>query len=480
MNNLRRVAGNLFSLFSGEVVSSALAFVITIVLARRLSDEGFGRLAFVQATMVYFILAVDLGLSTFGIREIARKPEHLPIISGQIISLRLLMAGIVAIPLAIGVIFWPMPQEMRWLFWGSLLGLFAHALNPEFIFQGAERMAGVSVWRILVHLFYLLLIFLLVFDRGQLWIITLLRASAEAFTLLLILVWAISSSGFRLNLSWNPTLWRSYLRESLIMAASVVAIKLYYTFDTLMLGIMDRPETVGWYQAGYKIILLFIGLAGIVQMAFGPVFSRSSKPESLESSVKMFATVLYLAAILSTSFLVFLKTEIIQILFGSMYTGSVQCLALLAISMFFVFISTIFMAPLLFIGRQKDYLAIVMSGAILNIILNLLLIPKYSYNGAAVATIVSNFGMMLLSMRRYYSITVQIHTISYVSKWIIVFLLINLLIYWLLGSGVGPLAAALLLTFSIYSVFNYEYIRKIFGELRRIASYFSEKRTCQK
>jgi len=135
---------------------------------------------------------------------------------------------------------------------------------------------------------------------------------------------------------------------------------------------------------------------------------------------------------------------------------------------------------LLFIGRQKDYLAIVMSGAILNIILNLLLIPKYSYNGAAVATIVSNFGMMLLSMRQYYSITVQFHTISYVSKWIIVFLLINLLIYWLLGSGVGPLAAALLLTFGIYSVFNYEYIRKIFGELRRIASYFSEKRTCQK
>jgi len=108
------------------------------------------------------------------------------------------------------------------------------------------------------------------------------------------------------------------------------------------------------------------------------------------------------------------------------------------------------MAPLLFIGRQKDYLAIVMSGAILNIILNLLLIPKYSYNGAAVATIVSNFGMMLLSMRQYYSITVQFHTISYVSKWIIVFLLINLLIYWLLGSGVGPLAAALLLTFGIY------------------------------
>ena len=115
MKNTRRVAGNLVSLFSGEAVSSILAFVITILLARRLTDEGFGRLAFVQSIMVYLALVMDMGLGTFGAREIARRPESLAEYSSAIFSLRLLLGAAVALPFAVIVAVWPMPAEMRWL-----------------------------------------------------------------------------------------------------------------------------------------------------------------------------------------------------------------------------------------------------------------------------------------------------------------------------------------------------------------------------
>jgi len=48
----------------------------------------------------------------------------------------------------------------------------------------------------------------------------------------------------------------------------------YFTFDTLMLGLMDSPQTVGWYNAAYKIVLQFVGLILVVQFVFGPVLAR--------------------------------------------------------------------------------------------------------------------------------------------------------------------------------------------------------------
>jgi O-antigen/teichoic acid export membrane protein len=465
VNNVKRVAGNLFSLFSGEAVSSALAFVITILLARRLSDEGFGRLAFVQSIMVYLVLVVDLGLSTFGTREIARKPEKIEEISTNIFSLRLTTAGLMAIFLAMSLLFWPMATEMRWLYFGVLLGLFTQALNPEFLFQGSERMLGVSAWRVLVHLFYLILVFILVVERKQLWVVTIVRTAAEGLTIIILSLLIYRHYNFRFCYQVNFKLWKRYLKESLIMAASVVVIKLYYTFDTFMLGIMDRPETVGWYQAGYKVVLLFIGLAGMVQMAFGPIFART-KSESLEVNVKLFATMLYLIAILSTSFLVFLNHKIIYLLFGIAYSESSSCLALLAYSMFFVFIGTIFMAPLLFIGRHKQYLKIVCIGAIINIILNLVLIPIYSYNGAAFATIISNFAMVLVAIKEYYLATLQRESIIYITKWVVVYIILSLLSLWYWGEGFISMIFSIALTLGLYTIFNTGYLGKIIDGLK--------------
>ena len=426
--------------------------------------------------MVYLLLAVDLGLSTFGTREIARQPEHLHEIAGQILTLRLLMAGFVAVPLALGIIFWPMAPAMRWLYWGSLLGLFTQALNPEFIFQGLERMSGVAAWRVLVHFFYLVLIFLLVPGLEELWIVTLLRTIAEAVTLFVLVLWVKQRYGFRFYLRWLPDSCRKFLRESLVMAASVVVIKIYYTFDTFMLGLMDRPEAVGWYQASYKVVLLFIGLAGMVQMAFGPAFARSSKSESLDSTVKLFATALYIIAIVATSFLVCLNQELIQMLFGAGYSESIKCLAILAYSMFFVFIGTIFMAPLLFVGKHKEYLLIVSSGAIVNIVLNLVLIPKFGIDGAAIATTISNISMMLLAMKEYHAFSLSKGTIIYAVKWMIIFLFFNIVSVRLWEGGIIPFTLTLALTLVTYALFNSAYIKRFSGELISIFQSLSESR----
>jgi O-antigen/teichoic acid export membrane protein len=397
VSSVRRVAGNLFSLFSGEAISSALAFVITILLARRLSDEGFGRLALVQSVMVYLTLFMDMGLGTFGAREIARYPDRLGAYAGSIFSLRLLLSLIVAVPFAAAVAFWPMPAEMRWLCWGSALGLFTQALNPEFAFQGSERMSGIAAWRVLVHAFYLLLIFVLVAGRGQLWAVPFLRFAAEAFTLLLLGTWLFRSRGQVPAFTWQPGIWRGYLRESLVMAASVVVIKLYYTFDTIMLGIMDKPEAVGWYQAAYKVVLLFNGATVLVQVAFAPYFARFwQDPGQMVKVMTRYAIILvYLGSIASLP-LILLHEELIGMIYGTGYAGAANILSLLSISLYGVFLYSIFLGPLLYSGRQKKYLLFLSIAAGLNILFNLLLIPAFSLIGAATAVILSSICLLVI------------------------------------------------------------------------------------
>jgi len=392
------VAGNLVSLFSGEAVSSILAFVITILLARRLTDEGFGRLAFVQSIMVYLALVMDMGLGTFGAREIARRPESLAEYSSAIFSLRLLLGAAVALPFAVIVAVWPMPAEMRWLCWGSALGIFTQALNPEFAFQGSERMSGIAIWRVLVHLFYLTLIGVIVTDRGELWVVPLLRFAAEAITLILIAVFLLKKHTHMPTFVWRPVVWHGYLRESLAMAASVVVIKIYYTFDTIILGIIHTPSDVGIYQAAYKIILPFSSTVSLALMVFAPYFSRYWRdPESMIRVIKNYAILLIYIGSVTSIPLILLHKKLIFMIYGSLYLNAKIPLLLLAISLFLTFLSAVFLGPLLFSGKQKKYLLFLAIQAGLSIVLNLILIPPFGYVGAASVAIASSIFLLIIS-----------------------------------------------------------------------------------
>jgi len=403
MSTGRRVAKNLFALFIGEAVSSGLAFLITILLARRLGDEGFGRLAFVQAMMVYFTLLTDMGLSTFGAREIARMPEKAAEIAGRIFSIRLTFALVLIVLFSAGLWFYPVPAEMKWLCFGSILALLTQALNPEFAFQGTERMSGIAAWRIGVHAFYLLMIFFLVGGRSDLWQVPFYRLAAESIVILLLawITWRFLRSGARWR--FQPAVWKSYLKESAVMAASVVVIKLYYTFDTFMLGIMDRPEAVGWYNAAYKIVFLFNGITVLVQIAFAPQFSRYfMDKEEMQNILEKYGFLLtYLGAISSIP-LIIVNKELIGLIYGIKYFGAEEPLLYLSLSLYLVFLFSIFLSPMLYSGKQRKYLKYLFIGAIINISINFILIPFFSLIGAAITIILSNLCLFIMVSRDYF------------------------------------------------------------------------------
>jgi O-antigen/teichoic acid export membrane protein len=398
LSRTRRIAGNLFYLFSGEVISSALAFVITVWLARKLSDEGFGYWAFVQSVVVYLTLVVDLGLSTYGAREIARFPDRAREFIVNLVTIRGLLAIILFVIFSGGVFLSNLTTEMKLLYVGGALLVFDQAFNPEFAFQGIERMSGVGFWRIGVHLFYLIPVLLLVHSRADLWLVPYSRAVATVFSLIFVWFMLRKLIGRSPQKLVNLRIWKDYVRVSVVMAASVVVIKLYYTFDTFMLGLMGRPEAVGWYSAAYKIVLLFTGLANLVQIAFGPSFSKERDDlPALDQTVGRFALFLGFLGCWFTGAMFFFSQDLLQLLYGSSYLAATDSLKWLSVSGLSVFLGTVFLAPLLFSGEHALYLYAVLAGAVINVIANLVLIPHFSLLGAAWSVNLSNLVILVVA-----------------------------------------------------------------------------------
>ena len=399
MSTIRKIGKNIVWLISGDFFVKLAAFFTTIYLARKLTAVGFGKLAFVQSIGVYLYLIVDSGLSVYGTREIARCPSKRDYWIVNILGVRITLAFIIIVIFFIIVWFLNIEIGTKYLLIGTSLWLIPIAINIEFAFQGVERMEFVSLSRLMSQIFYLILILLFIESLSNLVMVPIYRALGGTLSsVILIGIYLKYFSKFSFE-SLDIKIWSSFLKDSFLIGASFIVIKVYYTFDTIMLGLMDKPEVVGWYNAAYKIILLFVGLASLFQTAFAAAFSsKKENLKELKDVLKRYSQILFFLASFSSGFLILAAKPIVHVIYGEIYSNSINALVLLSFSLYFIFLDTIYMTPLLFTGNQKFYLFAVLGGAFANLILNFLLIPSFSYLGAAAATVFSNMIVFFLGM----------------------------------------------------------------------------------
>jgi O-antigen/teichoic acid export membrane protein len=344
----------------------------------------------------------DLGLAVFGTREMAKDKSKAEYIATNILAIRSSIAIVLFVLLSISVAFLDLTWEMKMLLWGCGLTLLTQAWNPEFIFQGLERMAGIATWRILIQLLYLIPVVLFVHSRQNLVQTPIFRFAAEytAVVITAILVWKVVG-----GLHWHSVdvqIWSRYIRESVVIALSVLVIRVYYSFDTFMLGMLDRPETVGWYNAALKIVQLLIAMAGIIQASFAPVIAKEAGDSArLDRVISRFGILLTFVGTLAAGTVIVLNRFIVATLYGASYLNAATPLILLCLSTLVNYMATAFTAALIFGGRQKDYLKIVIISALVNLSLNALLIPWQSYIGAALANLACNVTLLLAALPYY-------------------------------------------------------------------------------
>ncbi|MBC7248223.1 MAG: oligosaccharide flippase family protein [Actinobacteria bacterium] len=425
-----RALSNITSLVASTIIAEAIGFVTVAFLARKLTAVGFGRLAFAQAILAYFVLLGDFGLNLFGTREVARDRGNIRKIVNGVVTLQGTLSIIAAALMLLFAILIHRPSEDKSIIMLYAITIILTGISIDWAFRGLERMVIVAYSRIFRALLYAGLVFLLVKDQSDILNVPLNAIISAALSVAVMAVIYIRKYGW-IKPYFNLKFSKYALMTGIPFFFSIVLIRIYYNLDTVMLGFMKSDEMVGLYNAAYKIILVILGLGSLLQEAFFPLYSRYYKESReklqilLNISEKVYATIALPIGVGGT----LLAKPLLILIYGNNYEGATIPFQILIWTVVVILFSLTFGFTLMSCDMERAYMLGVGCGALANIILNSLLIPPFGMTGAAVATLAAEVVVIIYMIVKSRRIA-RIHVEKYIFRPAISSTVMGLAIAW--------------------------------------------------
>ncbi len=411
VRQFKSILPNLTSLTLSEIVFRSVNFFSNVFIARYFSVQKFGELGFVTSIIAYFNIIIDFGFEIYGIRETAKSPSEHGLIFNRIVNVKLFLSLITFGLILITSFLFPSGDE-KYLYMLYGLTLISSSINFSWYYKAIEKMKIIFQARTLAGLIFISLIVLLTVTFKSIIIVPVVLVISQ---LVEFSVYKKHSSE-RLLISFHNILnnVKDLFGETFLIGLSSFFILIYYNLDMVMLGFYKGDAEVGIYNAAYKIFLIFIVPFQLILTSFFPKLSQNkpSKNKNFQSLFYSYSLSLLIPALVLFFILYYFSGDIIQIVFGLNYANAKGPLSILSLNVLVIGINIIFGNPLIAWGQQKKYIIPIAMGALTNIILNVILIPKYSYNGAALATLLSEVAVfigLIFIFNYYYSKSIKIN-----------------------------------------------------------------------
>lgn len=390
---------NTFWLAVAEVVQGGIGFLVAVWLARHFGPTIYGKFVFALSFAALFSILADFGFGALTIREIARDKSKTAQYIDNIVAMKLILGLVTLGIIALAIQFLGKEPEVVKLVY--FLGIYAiintFATFFQSIFQANEKMQCVTACRILQSLSLLGLVAFFILNKGSILTISYAYLGGALIGTILSLgvVWCYFLKFF---LKINFEICKEILKETWPIALSGIFAIAYTRVDTLMLSLMKTDSVVGWYNAAYNPILALMIIPTLFMVSVYPKLSQAylkSKDLSIKLYKKSLKYIFTLSIILFPLLFLFSK-QIVLLLYDKSYANSIIVFKILLWTSFFAYLSCVFSYTLYAMNRQIIYTKVLALCLVINIILNFLLIPKYSYIGASVAAVIPQFLQFLL------------------------------------------------------------------------------------
>lgn len=389
LNGLRSVLNLFFPLITFPYVS------------RVLSVPGIGIYNFSNTYINYFILIAGLGIATYAVREGAKYRENKDKINdfvSQIFSLNMIATVIAYLLLfASLIIFKNLRNYISCILIFSLQILFT-TLGTEWIYTIYEDYTYITIRSIVFKMISIVLLFLLVRRPEDYLIYAAITVFSAVGSNLLNFIHARNFVHIKLTTKTN---WKYHLKPILIIFASAIAVTIYVSSDTTILGLLKNDYAVGIYSTSVKIYQIAQGLLSalltvtIPRLAFLWGRRRISEYNQVLSKVIDSLGILVLPTAVG---LIMLSREVILIIASEKYLPSVNSLRIISWAIIFSIFSWIFSDCVLIPAKRENFvLRNTVITAIENIILNFILIPFLSYDGTSLSTVIAEFTVMIMN-----------------------------------------------------------------------------------
>lgn len=373
-------------------------------VTRALCADNYGKVSFSRAFVSWFILLAGLGISNYAVREGAKMRNDRKKLSkfvSEIFSINFYMT-IISYAVMFCVVLFPKFSEYRIYILVLSLENLMHTLGVEWVCSVYEDFRYFTIRTLIVRTATLLAILCLVKTPADTLKYCCIIAGSYTFSNVLNFIHSRKYVDLRLTLQINL---KKHLLPILIMFGNTVMTTIYVSSDKVLLGLMANDYSVGIYSVSsqaYSIVKTVINAMTIVTLARLSYFIGSDEKEKYDSLFEktLNSTVFIICPAVVGLFCT--AKEVIWFLGGTGYMDAVFSLKTLSIALLFAAINTLMTSDVLIpYGQEKTVLICSACSALLNIILNLFLIPRYTYNAAAVTTLIAEIFAFVMIV--YYS-----------------------------------------------------------------------------
>lgn len=377
------------------LTTSSFVFpVITFPYASRiLHPAGMGKVAFAASIISYFSIFAQLGVPTYGIRVCARLRENKELLSRaaqELLIINLITSSIIYIILGLCILYFDRFYENKELLIITSTSILLNTLGMEWLYKSLEQYTYITVRSLVFKAASLFLLFLFI------------KTSNDVILYGCITIFASSASNLLNFLNLKRYIFikpvgrynlKKHFKPICIFFAVACATTIYTNLDTVMLGFMVSDEMVGYYNTAVKIKTVLVSVVTSLGTVLLPRTSyyiqNKLYREFNDIKNKALSVVVVLSIPLTVFFIVYADCSIL-LLAGEDFILAVRPMQIIMLTLPIIGISSLFAYEVLVPwGKENIFLYSVAGGALTDLILNLIFIPRLQALGASIATLIA-------------------------------------------------------------------------------------------
>ena len=396
-----RVAKNSGFLILASMISNIIMFLLTLVTARYLGTYDFGLISSALSVIGIFGVFCDLGLGYYAIQKVSRNHDLTSKYFGTAFVLRLILSIItffayvvfsyisgftgnaLGVMIVIGV----------YMFFNSLTTFYysLYQSNEEMHYQTIVN----TVYNVGVFIIALLFIYM---GLNVVWV-------AAAYPIAMFISFILGSSiKFKHYPRFTYDFTKSFIKElvvnSIPFGITTVFTSIYFWIASIILTFVSGSIAVGLFSSSQKLILVLSGLFVLISSAVFPIMSQlfvddKEKLNGLYNKMLKYMLIISVPVAVGTSIY---SLDIINIVFGAEFLDAKMCLSILMWAVIFTFLSGTTSTLLNAINKQFLVTKVAMIGAVFSVIVNYVLILQYSYVGASITSVLTEFVVFVLML----------------------------------------------------------------------------------
>ena len=370
--SLLQVAGYVFPLISMPY------------LARVIGADGFGKIAFASAIVVWIQTISDWGFNLTATRDVAQNRDNKELVSrifSNVLWARSILTLLSGIILLLVVLLVPYLRENADIIFVTFLLVPGYILFPEWFFQAIEKMKYTTFFNLFLKLVFTVAVFVFIHKREDYLIQPLLITIGYLLCGFGALYLIFKKWGYTLCKPQWSEIFKT-IRNSTDVFINNLMPNLYNSFSVMLLGFFGGSTANGIYDGGNRFPVIFYQFQSVLSRAFYPFLSRRPDKHSFYAKLNI------VSALIGAVFLILLSPLVIKIMLGDEFEKSVVVMQILSFSVVFLAMDYTYGTNFLIINhKEKPLRNLTFVSSIVGMSVAIPLVYYFSYIGAAITVL---------------------------------------------------------------------------------------------